>query len=380
MGYEAAVLDGARRRQRARGRRRAGRARGRRPRGARASRGADRHLDRARPASRGSSRTCSRERSPPRPARIAAYAAFSSHAQDVPASIAEAAQRARAIRRGRRASTSRRCRSSRRAAASAATRRPIFEDQPVETLDGVEDDLFHWARADRGAAPRCAARSRTATSPSAERASARGATCSAAARTRRHGARSRPTRCVGGRARDLARHARVAGRPRRRGARVARRARADRAGRSTTTSRERLDRRACARSSAAPSSSRWPPAADLLGGVLVEVGDLRVDATARGRLDALREHLTADRGAHAQPSTRRSQPKEQADGPSSRSPPTEITDGAQAPRRRVHARGRRRAGRPHHRGRRRHRAASRGCRAPRSTSSWSSRTAPSASR
>jgi ATP synthase delta (OSCP) subunit len=29
----------------------------------------------------------------------------------------------------------------------------------------------------------------------------------------------------------------------------------------------------------------------LLSGVLVDIGDLRVDATARGRLDALREHL-----------------------------------------------------------------------------------------
>jgi len=30
---------------------------------------------------------------------------------------------------------------------------------------------------------------------------------------------------------------------------------------------------------------------DLISGVLVDIGDLRVDATARGRLDALREHL-----------------------------------------------------------------------------------------
>jgi F0F1-type ATP synthase delta subunit len=35
--------------------------------------------------------------------------------------------------------------------------------------------------------------------------------------------------------------------------------------------------------------------AALLGGVLVEVGDLRVDATIRGRLDALRDHFTLDR-------------------------------------------------------------------------------------
>jgi F-type H+-transporting ATPase subunit delta len=30
---------------------------------------------------------------------------------------------------------------------------------------------------------------------------------------------------------------------------------------------------------------------DLLSGVLIDIGDLRVDATARGRLDALREHM-----------------------------------------------------------------------------------------
>ena len=34
---------------------------------------------------------------------------------------------------------------------------------------------------------------------------------------------------------------------------------------------------------------------ELLGGVLVEVGDLRVDATARGRLQAMREHFQIDR-------------------------------------------------------------------------------------
>ena len=37
--------------------------------------------------------------------------------------------------------------------------------------------------------------------------------------------------------------------------------------------------------------------ASLLGGVRVEVGDLLVDATARGRLDQLREHLDADHKA-----------------------------------------------------------------------------------
>jgi F-type H+-transporting ATPase subunit delta len=30
----------------------------------------------------------------------------------------------------------------------------------------------------------------------------------------------------------------------------------------------------------------------LLGGALIQIGDLQVDATARGRIDALREHFT----------------------------------------------------------------------------------------
>ena len=57
----------------------------------------------------------------------------------------------------------------------------------------------------------------------------------------------------------------------------------------------------------------------LLGGVLIRIGDLQVDATARGRLDALREHLVpggwepAGLRAHAR-ARRSTRQREQSDG------------------------------------------------------------------
>jgi len=44
-----------------------------------------------------------------------------------------------------------------------------------------------------------------------------------------------------------------------------------------------------------PVELQVEPRPELLGGVVVEVGDLRVDATVRGRLDALAEALRAGR-------------------------------------------------------------------------------------
>ena len=57
----------------------------------------------------------------------------------------------------------------------------VFEDEPVETLDGVEDDLFHWARAIEASAPlRRALTNRDEPEGPASRSSPR---CSRAART-----------------------------------------------------------------------------------------------------------------------------------------------------------------------------------------------------
>ena len=76
--------------------------------------------------------------------RIAAYAAFSSQAQDVPASITEAAHRARAFAQdGAIDEPPRSVLASRNRVAGFAV--AVLEDQPVATLEGVEDELFAWS-------------------------------------------------------------------------------------------------------------------------------------------------------------------------------------------------------------------------------------------
>ena len=168
----------------------------------------------------------------------------------------------------------------------------VFEDEPIETLDGVEDDLFHWARAIESSAPlRNALTNRDLPATDRSRLVAD---------------------LLGGRANPvtvrLATYAVAGGRPRdllgtldwlvdavaeERGWRVAR-----------VTSAREIDDATRERLAATLHTLVGRPVelevelrADLLGGVLVEVGDLRVDATARGRLEAFREHLTADPGA-----------------------------------------------------------------------------------
>ena len=85
-------------------------------------------------------------------ARIAAYGAFSSPAQDVPASIAEAAQRARAFAEdGVVHEPALSVLASRKRVGGFAD--AVFEDESTETLDGVEDDLFHWALAISASVP-----------------------------------------------------------------------------------------------------------------------------------------------------------------------------------------------------------------------------------
>lgn len=169
----------------------------------------------------------------------------------------------------------------------------VFEDEPVSTLDGVEDDLFHWARAIEG-------------SDELRR-----------ALTNRDLVAADRARLVvdllGGRAHAvtvrLATYAVVGGRPRdllhtldwlvdavaaERGWRVAR----VRAAREVDdASRERLVA-TLGTLVGRPVELEVDLQPDLLGGVVVEIGDLRVDATARGRLEAFREHLTADPGSH----------------------------------------------------------------------------------
>ncbi len=223
--------------------------------------------------------------------RIAAYAAFSSPAPDVPTAFNEAAQRARDTAEGGTfEEPPLTVLGARRRVGGYAT--AVFEDVPVATLDGVEDDLFHWARAIQS-------------SPALRRALTNRDQPTA---TRLHlvndllGARAHPVTL------RLATYAVVGGRPRdllgtldwlvdvvaaERGWRVAR---VWTAREIDDATRERLTvslRTLVGR----PVELEIDTQDDLLGGVLVEVGDVRVDATARGRLEAFREHLTKERGS-----------------------------------------------------------------------------------
>jgi F-type H+-transporting ATPase subunit delta len=225
-------------------------------------------------------------------ARIAAYAAFSSPAQDVPSSITEGALRARALVEDRAVEEP-------ALSVLAARRRvggfaaAVFEDEPVATLDGVEDDLFHWARAIASSDPlRRALTNRDL--PAEERTGL--VTALLGGRAHPVTVRLATYAVVGGRARDLLGTLDwlVDAVAAERGWRVAR---VWSAREVDEDSRERLAetlRTLVGR----PVELEIDLQPTLLGGVLVEVGDLRVDATARGRLDAFREHLTTDRGAH----------------------------------------------------------------------------------
>jgi F-type H+-transporting ATPase subunit delta len=224
-------------------------------------------------------------------ARIAAYAAFSSHAQDVPASMTEAALRAReAVEGGDLVEVPLSVLAARRRVAGYAA--AVFEDEPVSTLDGVEDDLFHWARAiESSDALRRALTNRDLAS--SER--ARLVTDLLSGRAHPVTVRLATYAVVGGRPRDLLGTLDwlVDAVAAERGWRVAR----VRAAREVDdASRERLTS-ILGSLVGRPVELEVDLQPELLGGVLVEIGDLRVDATARGRLEAFREHLTADPGA-----------------------------------------------------------------------------------
>ena len=80
----------------------------------------------------------------PAAARIAAFAAATAAAQDVPTSLLEATQRARQLAADANADepTLSVLASRARVGGYASA---IFEDEAPAALDGVEDDLFHWA-------------------------------------------------------------------------------------------------------------------------------------------------------------------------------------------------------------------------------------------
>ncbi len=227
----------------------------------------------------------------PAAARIAAFAAATAAAQDVPTSLQEATQRARQLAGDATAEEpTLSVLASRARVGGYAT--AVFEDEAPAALDGVEDDLFHWAVAVGASAELRRALTNRDQPPAAR------------ARLVRDllGDRASPVTV------QLAQYAVVGGRPRdllgtlewlvdrvaqERGWRVARvwTAReldAETADRLTATLRSLVGR---------PVELEVAQQPELLGGALIEVGDLRVDATARGRIEALREHLIFDRGA-----------------------------------------------------------------------------------
>jgi F-type H+-transporting ATPase subunit delta len=218
-------------------------------------------------------------------ARIAAFAASSSLAQDVPNSFLEAAQRARAVDVEEPALAVLASRS--RVGGYAAA---IFEDQHVEALEGVEDELFAWAEVVRSTASlRDALTNRDL--PTADRAGIVASLLDG--RVSSVTAMLATYTITGGRPRDLVRTLEwlvdlVAAE---RGWRVAR-VRTARTMDDASIERLTETLRALV---GKPVELEVAEQSNLLGGVLVEVGDLRVDATTRGRLDALREHLTTDR-------------------------------------------------------------------------------------
>lgn len=227
-------------------------------------------------------------------ARIAAFAAFAAAAPQVPGALADAAQHARRLAEsgfGEEESLSVLAARERVGGYASA----LFEDQHVEVLEGVEDELFSWARAVQDT-PELRQVLMNRDLPTPERAGV--------VRELLAGRVSTVTlllatyAVVGGRPRDLVGTLqwlvdRVAAE---RGWRVAR----VRTARTIDDdSRDQLAQ-TLASLVGRPVELEVADQPSLLGGVLVEVGDLRVDATARGRLDAIREQLAVDRrGARA---------------------------------------------------------------------------------
>jgi F-type H+-transporting ATPase subunit delta len=223
--------------------------------------------------------------------RIAAYAAFSASAQDVPVSIGEAAHRARTYAEdGALDEPGLSVLAARHRVAGYAA--AVLEDQPVSTLEGVEDELFAWSVAVEDSFElRRVLTNRDLTGISR----AQIVTQLLSDRVHPVTVRLAAYAVLGGRPRDLLGTLgwlvdRVA---EERGWRVAR---VRTAMAIDPESRERLS--ASLHSLVGtPVELEVAAEASLLGGVLVEVGDLRVDATIRGRLDALRDHFNTDRYA-----------------------------------------------------------------------------------
>jgi F-type H+-transporting ATPase subunit delta len=223
----------------------------------------------------------------PRARRMAAFAAGAVHAQEVPAAIAWVAVRTRQAAEGREPTEPvlghREARE--RVGGYAAE---VYEDLSVRELEEVEDELFRFART-------------VATSPDLRDAlgdrdlpaSVRKGVVDDLLRGRAHTSTVRLVgyAVTGGRPRDivgtldwLVEQTAMA-----RGWRVAR----VRAGQEVDAEERRELEEALSRLAGSPVELQVTVDPRLLAGVNVEIGDLRLDATARGRLERLREHMVS---------------------------------------------------------------------------------------
>jgi len=217
--------------------------------------------------------------------RVAGYAAGAVHGQELPAAIAWLAHRARLQADGRDIDEPvlGHVAARRRVGGFAAA---VFEDLATADLEEVEDELFRFART-------------VATTPALRSALAdrdlpvavRGAVVGDLLGNRVRPATLRLVEyaVVGGRPRDIVGTLEWLAEEtaRARGWRVARVT----AGQEVTDGERRSLEQALSRLSGSPVELEVTVEPDLLAGVNVEIGDLQLDATVRGRLDRLKEHM-----------------------------------------------------------------------------------------
>jgi len=244
-------------------------------------------------------------------ARLAAFAAFASRAQDVPAAIAALAHRARTLAEdGVVAESTLSATSARRRVGGFAT--ALYEELEVRDLDEIEDELFRFARTVESApALRRILTDRDIPVLSRQDVIHRLLDGKVSAPRRglieyvvslfEHKDHTPPTILLldyviaGGRARDvigtigwLVEQTAAA-----RGWRVAH----VRTAKGLDAAQADALRASLARVAGSPVELQITEDPSLLGGVRVEFGDLLVDATAKHRLDQLREHLDAEHRA-----------------------------------------------------------------------------------
>jgi F-type H+-transporting ATPase subunit delta len=218
-------------------------------------------------------------------ARVASFAAGAVHAQEVPAAIAWVANHFHKLAEDETATAPvlghRQARE--RVGGFAAA---VFEDLSVAELEDVEDELFRFARI-VGAAPELRfALSDRDLAVEARRGLVDGLLTG---KVQRATLLLVDYAVIGGRPRDfvgtvewLAEHAALA-----RGWRVAR----VRSGQAVDDDERRKLEETLSRVAGSPVQLQVTVDPTLLAGVDVEIGDLRLDATARGRLERLRDHI-----------------------------------------------------------------------------------------